>query len=195
MNEKRAKIVFGLNGLPKGQSMKYPAKSIESQVSTVTLRSPHCHFSPNPPPPRRRWSKAIVPGISFPLKWQTKCMGIRYLFLSNDLFIQQLIVAEWEGRPDEWSVPNCLEDRPLSTLSVNGTEHRKDNEKNSSKAIQWQIPLQILFAKIFTLSTDKYARQIGAPAKRSVVLSSSTVIVHPSLRKFLAIASFDLHWL
>lgn len=46
-------------------------------------------------------------------KWQTNCARICYLFLSNYLFIQQLIVAEWEGRSCEWSVPVCLEETAI----------------------------------------------------------------------------------
>lgn len=48
------------------------------------------------------------------LKWWTNCVWIGYLFLSNCLFIQQLIVAEWVGWTVNGRCRTVSRRRPLS---------------------------------------------------------------------------------
>lgn len=68
LNEKRAKIDFDLNGIYSGESMKYPAKSIGSQVSTVTLRSdPLSLFAYSSKKTTRRWSIHSTLSIDYQL--------------------------------------------------------------------------------------------------------------------------------
>lgn len=61
LNEKRAKIDFDLNGTYSGESMKYPAKSIGSQVSTVTLRSDPLSLFAYTLPKRQREDGPSIP--------------------------------------------------------------------------------------------------------------------------------------
>lgn len=117
----------------------------------------------------------IVRGILGPFKWRTKCMRIRYLFLSNDLFIQQLIVAEWEGTSHEWSVPYCLEETSIvHSLSMNGSGQTQDDEEHfQCNSMTNSYTNSIKRFRTLSMGTNR-TRQIGAQEVTKTNLSSWT---------------------
>lgn len=132
----------------------------------------------------RRWSihstlsidyQLLSGGILGPFKWRTKCMRIRYLFLSNDLFIQQLIVAEWEGTSHEWSVPYCLEETSIvHSLSMNGSGQTQDDEEHfQCNSMTNSYTNSIKRFRTLSMGTNR-TRQIGAQEVTKRNLSSWT---------------------